>query len=63
MQTVFKTMGCKNLEDYTALYCKSDVLLLADVFESFIDVYMEKYKLDLSNYFTAPASAWDDMLS
>ena len=46
-QVVFKTFGCKNLADCTELYCKSDVLLLADVFESFIDVCLEKYKLIL----------------
>ena len=54
-QTVFKTMGCKNLGDYTELYCKSDVLLLADVFEGFIDVRFRKYKLYPSHYITAPA--------
>ena len=53
---------CENLSDYTELYCKSDVLLLADVFESFIDVWLEKYKLDSSHYITAPALSWDAML-
>ena len=60
--TVFKTFNCKNLGDYTELYCKSDVLLLADVFENFIDVCLEKYKLDPSHYITAPSLSWDDML-
>ena len=59
---VFKTFRCKNLGDYTALYCKSDVLLLADVFESFIDVCLGKYELDPSHYITAPALVWDAML-
>ena len=29
-QKVFEAFGCENLADYTRLYCKSDVLLLAD---------------------------------
>ena len=53
-QKVFEAFGCENLADYTVLYCKSDVLLLADVFESFIDVCLEKYKLEPYHYITAP---------
>ena len=40
---VFKTFECENLGDYTKLYCKSDVLLLTDVFENFIDVCYKKF--------------------
>ena len=61
-QKVFKAFGCENLADYTRLYWKSDVLLLADVFESFINVCLEKYELDPSHYITAPALSWDAML-
>lgn len=60
--TVFKVFGRKNLADYTELYCKSDVLLIAEVFESFIDVGLGKYELDPLHYITAPALAWDAML-
>ena len=49
-QKVWKTFACQTLADYTELYCKSDVLLLADVFENFINVSLEKYKLDPSHY-------------
>ena len=59
---VFEPFGCENLANYTRLYCESDVLLLADVFESFIDVCFEKYELDPSHYITAPALSWDAML-
>ena len=52
---VFEAFGCENLADYRRLYCKSDVLLLADVFESFIDICLEKYKLDPSHYITPPS--------
>ena len=59
---VFETFRCKNLADYTEIYCKSDVLLLADVFENFIDVCFEKFQLNPAHYITAPSLALDAML-
>ena len=50
---IFRAFGCRDLRDYTRLYCKSDVLLLADIFENFIDVSMKIYNLDPSHYLTA----------
>ena len=61
-QKVFEAFGCENLADYSRLYCKSDVFLLADVFKRFIDVCLGKYGLDPSHYITAPALSWDAML-
>ena len=61
-KNVWKEFQCKTLADYTRLYVKSDVLLLADVFENFIDVSLQKYKLDPSHYITAPSLAFDAML-
>ena len=61
-RNVWKTFNCKTLADYTELYCKSDVLLLADVFENFIDVSLKKYGLDPSYYITSPSLAFDAML-
>ena len=39
-----------------------DVLLLADVFETFQETCMENYDLDPNWYYTAPGLAWDAIL-
>ena len=41
---------------------KSDILLLADVFENFRETCLEYYKLDPCHYFTSPGLSWDAML-
>ena len=43
------TMG-----DYHDLYLKSDILLLADIFENFRKTCLQYYKLDPAHYFTSP---------
>ena len=47
------------MRDYHDLYLKTDVLLLADVFEKFRDVCMDNYQLDPAWYYTSPGLAWD----
>ena len=48
--------------DYHDLYLKTDVLLLADVFEKFISTCLEYYVLDPCHYFSSPGLSWDAML-
>ena len=50
--------------DYHDLYLKKDVLLLADVFEKFIDTCLKCYGLGLDpcHYFSCPGLSWDAML-
>ena len=61
-QTVWNKFNLKTMKDYHNLYLKTDVLLLADVFESFRDVCMKNYDLDPAWYYTAPGLAWDAAL-
>ena len=48
--------------EYHDLYLKSDILLLADVFEHFREASQANYGLDPTHYLTSPGLAWDAML-
>ena len=61
-QNVWKTFKLKNMGEYHNLYRKSDILLLADVFENFRKTCLQYYKLDPCHYFTSPGLSWDAML-
>ena len=52
----------KNMGGYHNHYLRKDVLLLADVFEKFIDTCLEFYKLCPCHYFSSPGLSWDAML-
>ncbi|XP_025264481.1 uncharacterized protein LOC112637930 [Camponotus floridanus] len=59
---VCKRFSVENLDEYSDLYLKIDVLLLADVFENFRAACLESYGLDPAYYFTLPGYTWDAML-
>ena len=52
----------KNMGNYHDHYLKKDVLLLADVFEKFIDTCMKFYGINPCYYFSSPGLSWDTML-
>ena len=56
------TLGIRNLGEYHDLYLKTDVLLLADVFEEFRNICLENYNLDPAWYYTSPGLSWDALL-
>jgi hypothetical protein len=59
---VWETFSCQNLGDYHYLYFKTDVLLLADVFQNFRKTCQGQYGLDPAHYYTSPGLSWDAML-
>ena len=59
---IWNEFNMKNMGDYHDHYLKKDVLLLADVFEKFIDTCLKFYGLDPCHYFSSPGLSWDAML-
>ena len=61
-QEVWTTFNCQTIGDYHDLYLRTDVLLLADVFENFRRTAMATYGLDPAHYYTLPGYSWDALL-
>ena len=61
-QEVWDTFDCRNIGDYHDLYLRSDVFLLADVFENFRKTAISTNGLDPAHYYTLPGYSWDALL-
>lgn len=61
-QKIWDTFKIGNMREYTHLYLKTDVLLLADIFENFRDNCIKMYEIDPAHYYTLPGYSWDCML-
>lgn len=61
-QNVWSKFNIKTLGEYSDLYMKTDILLLADVFENFRATCFNIYQLDPAHYYTAPGLSFDAML-
>ena len=59
---VWEEFGLKNMGEYHDLYLKTDILLLADVFQNFRKLCIDYYELDPLHYITTPGFSWDSML-
>jgi len=61
-KSVWREFGCKNLVDYTEIYCKIDTLLLAEIFQAFRKKMHSFSGLDPAYYISLPAYGYDSML-
>ena len=61
-EKIWDNFNMKNMGDYHDHYLKKDVLLLADVFEKFINTCLKYYELDPCHYFSAAGLSWNAML-
>ena len=57
-QKVWEEFGIHNLGDYHDLYLRTDVVLLANMYEAFRDTCLKHYKLDPAHFYTSPGLAW-----
>ena len=56
---IIETFNIKNGQELTQLYLKSDVILLADVFEKFIKVSYEQFKINPLYCVSLPGYTWE----
>ncbi|XP_018402799.1 PREDICTED: uncharacterized protein LOC108779790 [Cyphomyrmex costatus] len=59
---VWQRFSVRTLGEYSDLYLKTNVLLLADIFENFRESCVASYGLDPAHYYTLPGFTWDAML-
>ena len=61
-KSVWNRFKCKNLLEYTELYCEIDTILLAEIFQRFRQDMIKFSGLDPARYISLPAFSFDSML-
>lgn len=62
VQKVWREFGLRNLGNLHDLYVIGDVLLLADVFEKYRDLTMDRFQLDPLHFISLPSLTFDACL-
>ena len=57
-QKVWEEFGTRNLGDYRDLYLRTNVVLVANVYEAFRDTWLRHYSLDPVHFYTSPGLTW-----
>lgn len=57
-QKVWNHFKCKSLLDYHKLYLKTDVLILADAFEEFRNIFLKFHNIDPCYCYSSPGLSW-----
>ncbi|RYA71283.1 hypothetical protein DD595_25365, partial [Enterobacter cloacae complex sp. 4DZ3-17B2] len=58
-RNVWNVLKCNTMGEYSDLYLKTDILLLADIFENFRTTLIKSHGLDPAHYYTLPGYTWD----
>jgi len=61
-QEAWNTFNCETLEDYLRTYCKIDVLLLADCFQTFRSECIKNYQMDPAYCVSLPGFTFEAFL-
>ena len=59
VQKFYKNMKFKNLKEYLECYLKSDITLLADIFNNFRKMIFNEFELDCVKYISSPSLSKD----
>ena len=59
VQDFYKNMEFKNLDEYLTAYLKSDITLLADIFNNFRKTIFDDFELDVCKYISSPSLSKD----
>ena len=59
IESFYKKMKFKNIKEYLQCYLKSDITLLADVFNNFRKIVFEQFELDPVKYASSPSLTKD----
>ena len=59
---IIKLFNIKNGRKLTELYCKADVILLADIFEKFIEVSKTEFGINPLYHISLPGTTWSNGL-
>ena len=62
LKIIWNALNCQTLGEFHDVYLKTDVLLLAAVFENFRETSLKNFRIDPCHYFSVPGLSWNAAL-